>query len=31
MKLGAVRSHPKYLLNRKRFPRLFKHIHQKEV
>ena len=31
MKLGAVRSHPKYLLNRKSFPRLFKHIHQKEV
>ncbi|MDD5053180.1 MAG: DUF4133 domain-containing protein [Sulfuricurvum sp.] len=31
MKLSAVRNHPKYLLNRKRFPRLFKHIHQKEV
>jgi hypothetical protein len=31
MKLGAIRNHPKYLLNRKRFPRLFKHIHQKEV
>ena len=31
MKLGAVKSHPKYLLNRKSFPRLFKHIHQKEV
>lgn len=30
MKLGAVRSHPKYLLNRKRFPRLFKHIHKIE-
>jgi len=31
MKLSAVRSHPKYLLNRKSFSRLFKHIHQKEV
>ena len=31
MKLGAIRNHPKYLLNRKSFPRLFKHIHQKEV
>lgn len=24
MKAGAVNSHPKYLLNRKRFPKLFK-------
>jgi hypothetical protein len=31
MKLNAVKSHPKYLLNRKRFPRLFKHIHQKQL
>jgi hypothetical protein len=31
MKLSAIRNHPKYLLNRKSFPRLFKHIHQKEV
>jgi len=30
MKLSAVRRHPTYLLNRKRFPRLFKHIHNKE-
>ncbi len=29
MKLSAVKSQPKYLLNRKRFPRLFKHIHKK--
>ena len=29
MKLSAVKSHPKYLLNRIRFPRLFKHIHKK--
>jgi len=31
MKLSAVRSHPTYLLNRKRFPRLFKHIHKKQL
>jgi hypothetical protein len=31
MKLSAVRSHPTYLLNRKRFPRLFKYIHQKQL
>lgn len=31
MKLNAVKSHPKYLLNRKRFPRLLKHIHQKQL
>lgn len=24
MKVGAVKSHPKYLLNRRRFPKLFK-------
>ena len=30
MKLSAVRRHPTYLLNRKRFPRLFKHMHNKE-
>jgi len=31
MKLGANQNHPNYLLNRKKFSRLFKHIHQKEV
>jgi hypothetical protein len=31
MKLNTVRSQPKYLLNRKRFPRLFKHIHKKQL
>lgn len=31
MKLGAIKSHPKYLLNRRQFPRLFKHIHQKQL
>jgi hypothetical protein len=27
MKLGAIRNHPDYLLNRKSFTRLFHHIH----
>jgi len=31
MKLGAIRNHPKYLINRKKISRQFKHIHQKEV
>jgi len=31
MKLGAIRNHPNYLLNRKNFSRLFKHIHQKQA
>jgi len=31
MKLGAIRNHPNFLLNRKKFTRLFKHIHQKQL
>lgn len=28
MKAGAVKSHPRYIINRKSFPRLFKHKKQ---
>ena len=31
MKLSAIRNHPNYLLNRKKFSRLFKHIHQRQA